>query len=236
MSSINDIPFSINDEKQVNQNPLEEAEKTEMDSEKVGINGKPEERMANAVAEIETVNVVVRQAIHFINGGIVFSPFDPDTWEKIEEIYTIVTNAVSKVKATKRAASVARSVSSDLCFPFPSPIPSIKWLKIHGKWNASYQLNHKAVVAWKKLGDAIGEMHLATARALIAKHLTKDENAAILCAEKALQAIDTAMQVVPEATHAWEAFYHMIFVEDNPGSTGTQIKQETPQRFYSAVI
>jgi hypothetical protein len=218
MSSTNDTPFSINDEKQVNQNPLEETKKAETDS-------------AKAVAKIEAANVVVHQAIDFINEGIMLSPFDPDIWQKAEEIYAIVTNAVSKVKATKDAVGDAawestRSFSGALYDLFIS----------NTEWQKAYLLNCKAIAAWTKLGDAIGEMHLAIARSLIAKHLTRDENAAILCAEKALQAIDTAMEIVPEATHAWEAFYHMIPAEDNPGSTGTQIRQETPQRFYSAVI
>jgi hypothetical protein len=197
---------------------LAEAKKTETASEK-------------AVAKIEAANVAVHQAIDFINKGIMLSPFDPDTWQKAEEIYAIVTSAVSKVKDTKDAIWYV-SWKSTWCFSYQltDGLISTEWQK------AYWFFNREVIIAWTKLGDAIGEMHLATARALIAKHLTKHENAAILYAEKALQAIDTAMQVVPEATHAWEAFYHMISVENNPGSTGTQIKQETPQKFYSAVI
>jgi hypothetical protein len=210
MSSTNDIPFSINDAKQVNQNPLAEAKKAETDSVK-------------AVAKIEAANVAVRQAIDFINEGIKFSPFDPDIWQKVEEIYAIVTNAVSKVKDAKDAVFRA-SWESTLSFSY-----LVRAFFIDTEWQKAYRFfDYKVIATWTKLGDAIGEMHLAIARALIAKHLTKDGNAAILCAEKALQAIDTAMQVVPEAIHAWEVFYHMISAGENPGSTGTQIKQETP--------
>jgi hypothetical protein len=205
MSSTNDIPFSINDEKQVNQNPLAEAKKAETDSEK-------------AVAKIEAANVVVHQVIDFINEGIMLSPFDPDIWQKVEEIYAIVTNAASKVKDTKDAVSLA-SWKSTYCFSYQltDGLITTEWQK------AYWFFNREVITAWTKLGDAIGEMYIATARALIAKHLTKDENAAILCAEKALQAIDTAMQVVPEASHAWEAFYRRM-PKDDSGSTGTQIK------------
>jgi hypothetical protein len=114
-------------------------------------------------------------------------------------------------------------------YQFTGPFIGTKWQE------ADWFFDRKVITAWTKLGDAIGEMHSAIARALIAKHLTKDENAAILCAEKALQAIDTAMQVLPGATHVWEAFYRRM-PKDDSGSTGTQIKQETPQKFYSAVI
>jgi hypothetical protein len=222
MSSTNDIIFSINDEKQVNQDPAKKAKATTA-SMKVKTPEKLKGHLADFVAEVESANVTVRQAINLINEKITLSVFDPDDWQKTRQISKTVADAVRKVCVIGKVLFNAHMKDID------------EGSRNHIFFVNLGQLHTKAEKAWIELGDEVSKVKEATSEALIAKYVTKGDREAALYAEQALQAIDTVTKIVSGAIHAWEAFYRMM-PRDNSVSTGTQIKQETPQKFYSAVI
>jgi hypothetical protein len=216
MSSTNDVPSSNNNDKeQVDQDPVQKA-KTTTTAAKARTKEKLEGNMAKAVAKTEVANVAVHQAIDLINEriileGIILSPFDPDAWEKTRQMSDTVIQAMSEVYSISTAL---------LRVEYDLSRGKKKWEKLLLNVTDPYE---KVRSAWGKLGCEINKMRRANDEALITKHLTKNDDEAILCAKKAFQAMETAMKIIPEAIHTWETFYDMM-PEDNSGSTGTQIK------------
>jgi hypothetical protein len=205
MSSTNDVPSSSNNDKeQVDQDPAKKAKPT---AAKARTKAKLEGDMAKAIAKMEVANVAIHQAIDLINEGIILSPFDADAWKKTKQMSEMVTQAAREVFSTGAALSL---VKCNL------PSKKKKWEGLLLNITDPYQ---KVRIAWEKLCYQIYKMRQANSEALIAKHLTKDDDEAILCADEALQTMETAMTIIPEAIRAWETFYDMM-PEDNSGSTG----------------
>jgi hypothetical protein len=211
MSSTNDVPSSSNNDKeQVDQDPAKKA-KTTTAAAKARTKEKLEGDMAKAVAKTEVANVAVHQAIDLINEGIILSPLDPDAWKKTKQMSETVIQAAREVFSIEKALWLAEH---DL------PSKRKKWEKLLLNVTDPYK---NVRIAWEKLVYEIHKMRLANSFALIAKHLTKDDDEAILCADEALQAMETAMKIIPEAIRTWKTFYDMM-PENNSESTGTQIK------------
>jgi hypothetical protein len=275
MSSTNAISFSINDEKQVNQenlfDPLEFALRnqdlfTQVIVAKADLITLPEAAQVNCENLLESENVDVRDVISYINERATMpSLLDRDAWENIKKIYS----ATSRVTEAITNASVVweemlcedaymprnemdtatwtkwRSVIHEMVQVIfqattyqtmvdivEAVAESDKWsdkslqtmasmlqkgnLTARNTWQQCYVVA-AAIYNWAKFAHAVNKMHLATARALIAKHLNIGTTTTPTVVYS--ESLRTAKEAIPGATFAWERLYCMI--------TGAEMEQKT---------